>query len=292
MEAFIRAHCPTTEASLTLADPSRQRLKFDELVFRHFNKLVEESPPAPEPASLSPDQVTDETAAAATQLPGVAVDENISYSVTADAAREGLFVEPFKRSLPFELTDCQKNATEEILQDLAGDKRMIRLLQGDVGSGKTVVLAIALLRAVEAGRQGVLLAPTELLARQHFDLFTRQFEVMQSLDASVLSDSAETTAPTPTPIAIPRIRLLTGSITGKERAALLRDLNEGQIDILIGTHAVLSKGVVGMIPNLGLSVIDEEHKFGVGQREKLCGNSNVLHVTATPIPRSLAKVRF
>lgn len=172
----------------------------------------------------------------------------------------------FTQSLPFELTNAQKRVTNEICRDLRSRKHMLRLLQGDVGSGKTVVAAIVLYATVTAGFQGALMVPTEILAEQHLE--------------SLLSLFAQTDV---------TVRLLTGSTKAKERREILADLAAGEIDILIGTHALIQKDVD--FKCLGLVITDEQHRFGVNQRKILRekgDNPDVLFMTATPIPRTLA----
>jgi ATP-dependent DNA helicase RecG len=169
--------------------------------------------------------------------------------------------------LPYHLTNAQLNATFEILADMTSNHRMIRLLQGDVGSGKTVVALLALTAAVESGFQGAFMVPTEILARQHLANLTRLTQ-----DTGL------------------RIALLTGREKGKARDEVLSDLQDGNIDILIGTHALFQDGVE--FKDLGLAVIDEQHRFGVHQRlalqAKSPGHTDLLVMTATPIPRTLA----
>ena len=159
------------------------------------------------------------------------------------------------------LTASQIGALAEIDADLAAPHRMLRLLQGDVGSGKTIVAVLAMLRAVEAGTQAAIMAPTELLARQHLRTLERIC---------------------PIPVA-----LLTGSVTGKARAAVLAGLLDGSLPIVVGTHALFQDKVAWR--DLGLAVIDEQHRFGVEERLRLGGkgNADVLVMTATPIPRTL-----
>lgn len=179
--------------------------------------------------------------------------------------KDGL-VEKFKKSLPFELTNAQNKAIEEILKDISSDKPMQRLLQGDVGSGKTVVACIMLLSALENGYQGALMAPTEILAQQHFNNFVRWL----------------------TPFGI-SVGLFTGTNGAKVRKKLETDLKNGQINIAIGTHALIQNNVE--FNQLGAIVIDEQHRFGVKQRSQLMvkgKNPQVLTMTATPIPRTLA----
>jgi ATP-dependent DNA helicase RecG len=162
----------------------------------------------------------------------------------------------------FAPTPSQERALQEIDADLASPRRMLRLLQGDVGSGKTLVALLAMLRAVEAGKQAALMAPTEVLAKQHFRTLSRLC---------------------PVPVA-----LLTGSIKGKERARLLRGIKDGTLQIVVGTHALFQDAVE--YSDLALAVIDEQHRFGVTQRLTLGAKgerTDVLIMTATPIPRTL-----
>lgn len=184
--------------------------------------------------------------------------QTILYDVTK--------LKAFTHSLPFELTGAQKKVTNDICRDLRSPKNMLRLLQGDVGSGKTVVAAIVLYAAVTAGRQGALMVPTEILAEQHLE--------------SLLGLFKETDV---------TIRLLTGSTKVKERREILADLAAGNIDIIVGTHALIQKDVD--FNSLGLVITDEQHRFGVNQRKILRekgANPDVLFMTATPIPRTLA----
>jgi ATP-dependent DNA helicase RecG len=169
-------------------------------------------------------------------------------------------------SLPYQPTGAQVRAVAEIAADMAAPLRMNRLLQGDVGAGKTLVAFQALLIAVEAGGQGVMMAPTEILARQHFE------------GLAPLARAAGV-----------RLELLTGRDRGADRAMKLEDLAMGRIPILVGTHAVFQKDVA--FHDLRLAVVDEQHRFGVAQRMELGAKGeavDVLVMTATPIPRSLA----
>ncbi|MDF9842916.1 MULTISPECIES: ATP-dependent DNA helicase RecG [unclassified Paenibacillus] len=179
-------------------------------------------------------------------------------------------VRQFVRSLPFELTDAQKHVELEILQDMRSASCMNRLLQGDVGSGKTVLAAIALYASVKSGFQGALMVPTEILAEQHMRSLTRMFE----------------------PFGI-TVGLLTGSVSGRKRKDLLASLQMGMLDIVVGTHALIQEDV--FFRELGLVVTDEQHRFGVNQRSILRRkgyNPDVLTMTATPIPRTLAITVF
>ncbi|MFJ7824990.1 ATP-dependent DNA helicase RecG [Psychrobacillus sp. NPDC096623] len=173
-------------------------------------------------------------------------------------------------TLPYELTDAQKRVVNEICRDLREPHRMNRLLQGDVGSGKTIVAAICLYAVITAGFQGALMAPTEILAEQH----------ASSLDEWLA------------PIGV-RIALLTGSTKAKARRAVLENLEAGNIDLLIGTHALIQPDVT--FKKLGLVITDEQHRFGVEQRRVLKDKGekpDVLFMTATPIPRTLAITAF
>ena len=172
----------------------------------------------------------------------------------------------FTRELPFTLTTAQKKVTNEICRDLMSPQHMQRLLQGDVGSGKTVVAAIALYAVTTAGFQGALMVPTEILAQQHMESLQ---ELYDPLDV--------------------RTALLTGSTKAKERKEILAQLAIGEIDVLIGTHALIQENVV--FQHLGLVITDEQHRFGVNQRKILREKGvqpDVLFMTATPIPRTLA----
>lgn len=176
----------------------------------------------------------------------------------------------FIASLPYELTGAQKRVVNEICKDLKAPHRMNRLLQGDVGSGKTVVAAICLYAAVTAGFQGALMAPTEILAEQHAENLVAWFE----------------------PFGV-RVALLSGSTKTKERRLLLAALTDGEIDIVIGTHALIQPDV--LFKRLGFVITDEQHRFGVEQRRILRDkgeNPDVLFMTATPIPRTLAITAF
>ena len=173
----------------------------------------------------------------------------------------------FKNHLPFELTEAQKRVVREIRKDIGNGQQMNRLLQGDVGSGKTIVSLMLMLIAADNGFQSCLMAPTEILAKQHFIAIN-----------SLIGDLDIT------------IGLLTGSSKKTERTQLATQLESGELDILIGTHAVIEEKV--QFKNLGLAVVDEQHRFGVAQRAKLWRKNStpphVLVMTATPIPRTLA----
>lgn len=182
-----------------------------------------------------------------------------------------LFNTFYKEHLPFELTGAQKRVIKEIRSDTARGKQMNRLLQGDVGSGKTIVAVLLMLLAADNGFQSCLMAPTEILSRQHFETISALLEKMK----------------------LP-VRLLTGSTKTAERKRILNELAEGEIKILVGTHAVIEDAV--QFNNLGLVVIDEQHRFGVAQRAKLWEKAavppHVLVMTATPIPRTLAMTAY
>ena len=191
---------------------------------------------------------------------------------------EGPLVEKFHASLPFELTSAQKLANEEIAADLASSVPMHRLLQGDVGSGKTLVAATALLVAVQGGHQGALMAPTEVLAEQHFATFRQLLKDLSVVEEGALFGER--------PLSV---ELLTARTPASDRARLHSGLANGTVDILIGTHALLTEGVD--FADLGVVVIDEQHRFGVEQRAILRAKGtdpDVLVMTATPIPRTAA----
>ncbi|MFQ5381112.1 MAG: ATP-dependent DNA helicase RecG [Dehalococcoidia bacterium] len=188
----------------------------------------------------------------------------------------------FLSSLPFELTADQKRTLAEISTDIAADVPMLRLLQGDVGSGKTVVAFAAIMAAVASGSQAALMAPTEILADQHY----RSFVSLLGGEATAALDGMFAPPWLDRPV---RLVLLTGSLPASEKERLRNDTAHGGADILIGTHALLEEGV--SIPRLGLAVIDEQHRFGVAQRQRLRekgANPHLLVMTATPIPRTLA----
>jgi ATP-dependent DNA helicase RecG len=195
---------------------------------------------------------------------------------------DGLLESRFRKALPFPLTRAQENAIAEIAADLAGPHPMHRLLQGDVGAGKTVVAVATLLTSVQGGHQGALMAPTEVLAEQH-DLGVR--ELLR--DIAVPAGEGSLFADRPL-----SVELLTHRTTAKERARIGAGLADGTVDILIGTHALLTEAVEFL--DLGAVVIDEQHKFGVEQRAALRGKGedgavpDVLVMTATPIPRTAA----
>ena len=236
--ALERAHRPEGSADLAPTEPARARLAYDEL-FAHQLTL----------------------ALARAQL------RKSKGRVTQGDQR---LVAKVLKSLPYKPTNAQTRAASEIAGDMAAPLRMNRLLQGDVGAGKTLVAFIALLGAVEAGGQGVMMAPTEILARQHL-------ECLQPLAAS----------------AGVRVELLTGRDKSADRAKKLADLAEGRIDVLVGTHAVFQKDV--HFHDLRLAVVDEQHRFGVSQRMELGAKGqavDVLVMTATPIPRSLSLAQY
>ena len=182
-----------------------------------------------------------------------------------------LFNDFFKHHLPFELTGAQKRVIKEIRNDTARGRQMNRLLQGDVGSGKTIVAILVMLLAVDNNFQACLMAPTEILAQQHFKTFSKLLEKIN----------------------VP-VRLLTGSVKAAQRRKILKELEEDSVKILIGTHAVIEDVV--KFKNLGLVIIDEQHRFGVAQRAKLWQKASIpphiLVMTATPIPRTLAMTAY
>ncbi len=196
--------------------------------------------------------------------------------------REGGLVEAFHALLPYALTGAQRRVIAEIEQDLVGPHPMHRLLQGDVGSGKTVVAVSALLVAVQGGHQGALMAPTEVLAEQHWN------GIRQLLDGLTVVDERTLLGERPL-----RVELLTGSVTGERRREVLAAIADGHVDVVIGTHALIQESVD--FHSLGVVVVDEQHRFGVEQRAALRAKGgdgdvvpDVLVMTATPIPRTAA----
>lgn len=177
----------------------------------------------------------------------------------------------YSQNLPFQLTGAQKRVIKEMRRDMGSGRQMNRLLQGDVGSGKTLVALMTMLIALDNGYQACMMAPTEILATQHYETIRRFLEGMDV-----------------------RVELLTGTVKGKRRETILRDLLTGAVNILIGTHAVIEDTV--NFSSLGLVVIDEQHRFGVAQRAKLWAKNtcppHVLVMTATPIPRTLAMTLY
>jgi len=238
-DAVLKSHAPAHETDLAPEASTRMRLAYDELL---ANQLALALIRAQERG-----------------LKGRAIRSEGALKAKAFAA------------LPFALTPSQQHAITEIAADMAQSSRMLRLLQGDVGSGKTVVAMAALLNAVEAGAQGALMAPTEILARQH----------MAALEP--LAKAAGI-----------RMAILTGRERGPLRDQTLRFLADGHLDILVGTHALFSEDVA--FRDLALVVVDEQHRFGVHQRMKLQGKGeqpvDVLVMTATPIPRTLALTAY
>ncbi|MCF3942470.1 ATP-dependent DNA helicase RecG [Oceanobacillus alkalisoli] len=178
-------------------------------------------------------------------------------------------VDSFIERFPFKLTNAQNASLEEILLDMRSSYRMNRLLQGDVGSGKTAVAAICLYASLTAGKQGALMVPTEILAEQHYQSLQELFGELAN------------------------VRLLTGSVKAKERREIVAGLEAGEIDLIIGTHALIQDDV--LFHDLGLVIVDEQHRFGVEQRRTLRDKGlhpDVLFMTATPIPRTLAITAF
>ncbi|MES2729313.1 MAG: ATP-dependent DNA helicase RecG [Pseudomonadota bacterium] len=233
-QALNALHSPTRNADIQADAPARTRLAFDELLAHQLGlALVRTHMTAPRGVSFT----------------------------THGPKRQALLA-----ALPFTLTHAQTHVLAQIDTDMAASTRMLRLLQGDVGSGKTIVAALALMNAVDSGAQGALMAPTEILARQH----------------------ATTLQPLLAPLGV-RVVCLTGRDKGKTRTLLLKQIRDGMADIIIGTHALFQDQVA--FQNLGLAVIDEQHRFGVHQRLQLSAKglqNDVLVMTATPIPRTLA----
>jgi ATP-dependent DNA helicase RecG len=233
-DAFLNVHFPKSQENLTKAE---YRLKFEELFFIQLQllrkKLINK-----------------------TKIKGF-VFENVG----------AVFNEFYADKLPFDLTNAQKRVLKEIRKDVASGAHMNRLLQGDVGSGKTIVALLAMLLAIDNGFQATIMAPTEILANQHYIAVS---ELLQGMDI--------------------KVDILTGSVRIKKRREIHANLEDGTLDILIGTHALLEDKV--KFKNLGISIIDEQHRFGVAQRSKLWMKNkmppHILVMTATPIPRTLA----
>jgi len=237
-ESLINVHFPKNTPSLNKA---RQRLKFEELFYIQLSILLQSK----------------------------YREQNFCGFIFGQIGQ--YFNSFYTDFLPFELTGAQKRVLREIRTDVGSGKQMNRLLQGDVGSGKTLVALMAMLMAIDNGFQAALMAPTEILANQHYDTIK---ELLGDLGVN--------------------IALLTGSTTKKKREFLHEQLRNGELNILIGTHALIEENV--QFKNLGFVVIDEQHRFGVEQRSKLWKkNTNPPHIlvmTATPIPRTLAMTLY
>jgi ATP-dependent DNA helicase RecG len=232
MQALAALHRPET---LAAAERGRRRLAFDELFFLQL-------------------------------MHARARSHNDAARGAIEFRRTDELIAPLYRALPFELTGAQKRAIAEIFGDMTSPRRMNRLLQGDVGSGKTIVALFAMLLALESGYQAALMAPTEILAEQH---------------ARTLRDAVA-------PLGL-TVTLLTGGLGAAERRAALQAITSGDARIVVGTHALIQESV--SFPRLGLAITDEQHRFGVRQRLALAahgGDADVLVMSATPIPRSLA----
>ena len=241
-EAIAQSHFPDSEATINAA---RRRLAFDELFLIQLGVLAKRRERREDGQ-------------------GITLETSSEYPAR------------FLDSLPFELTSAQQSALREITHDLASDKPMSRLLQGDVGSGKTVIATAAMLVCVACGYQAALMAPTEILAVQHF-------ENIRHLLGNEVSDERVHSSCDFT------VGLLTGGMKGKAKKNLLQRVETGEIDILVGTHALIQKDIE--FHRLGLAVVDEQHRFGVMQRLELRQKGlspHLLVMSATPIPRTLA----
>ncbi|MCW8854642.1 MAG: ATP-dependent DNA helicase RecG [Gammaproteobacteria bacterium] len=233
-------HRPPADADQKKLSEGRQRLAFEELLAQHLSLM--------------------------------SVRKQISKCNSFVLKSENDLIDEFIRRLPYHLTNAQLNVIKTIISDLDGSSPMMRLVQGDVGSGKTVVAAVACLKAIQAGYQSALMAPTEILGEQHYQNFISWFE----------------------PLGI-NVVWLSGKTKGKSREQVLNLIESGQATMIIGTHALFQKDV--NFKNLAIAVIDEQHRFGVHQRLALRekGMNNIPHqliMTATPIPRSLAMTAY
>jgi ATP-dependent DNA helicase RecG len=230
-DAITEIHQPKSMRLSELATPAQRRLCFDELLAEQI---------------------------------GISVS-NYTDQVAIPIQNDKTLIHKLLQILEFSLTKSQENALTEILADMSSEKRMIRLLQGDVGSGKTIVAVLAMLYAIESGYQCAFMAPTEILSRQHYNLITRYFDQLWV-----------------------GTELLTANEKGKTRQRILANIETGAAKVLIGTHAILTGSV--RFQNLGLVIIDEQHRFGVDQRLQLIDkgqNPHILSMTATPIPRTM-----
>ena len=237
-EALRSVHHPTSPADLEPSSPAWSRLAYDELL--------------------------------AGQLALALLRSHLRTRAGRGSAAEGLLRARIVAALPYSLTPSQQRAVDDIITDLAQPNRMLRLLHGDVGSGKTVVALLAAATVIEAGRQAAFMAPTEILARQHFATIARL-----------------------APAAGIRFAILTGRERGRERAEILSALAAGDIDLIVGTHALFQDDVA--FHDLALAIVDEQHRFGVHQRLALTRKGeavDLLVLTATPIPRTLVLTYF
>jgi ATP-dependent DNA helicase RecG len=237
-DAFRRLHDPRDEKDIDPQAPARRRLAYDEFLAGQVS------------LSLVRQKVR--------KVPGQPIRV------------EGVLAASILSALPFSPTSSQTMAVEQILKDMAGEERMLRLLQGDVGAGKTLVALLAMAAAVEAGGQAVLMAPTEILSRQHYSTISKV--------ASVAGVSVE---------------VLTGRTKGREREQIIERIASGEAQIIIGTHALFQDAI--NYKNLLLAVVDEQHRFGVHQRLRLTAKGispHMLVMTATPIPRTLVLAAF
>lgn len=237
-QSLWQAHHPQKYEDLEPNSPCRRRLAYDELL--------------------------------ANQLSLAIVRGRLKKQKGRGLAGTGILRQKLLDNLPFELTDAQKRVIAEIENDMQSEYRMQRLLQGDVGSGKTIVALITMLNAVECGTQAAIMAPTEILAQQHFESISELCEKIGVKTA-----------------------LLTSNIKGKSRKLLLENLANGEIQILIGTHALFTEDVI--FKDLSYVIVDEQHRFGVKQRLSLSQKGNlcdVLVMTATPIPRTLVLTQY
>jgi ATP-dependent DNA helicase RecG len=237
-EAINAAHHPLLPEDLEVASLPRERLAYDEML--------------------------------ANQLYLALVRRHMQQQPGDIIRGTGKLAEALVARLPFTLTGGQQSVMKEIADDMTSGRRMCRLLQGDVGSGKTIVALLAILRVVEDGKQAALMVPTEIIAQQHYKTLSALIE----------------------PLGI-KVALLTGSVKGKARKELLEGLASGDIPVVVGTHALFQEQV--NFSHLSLVVIDEQHRFGVSQRMALTAKGNaphLLHMTATPIPRSLTMTLY
>ncbi len=237
-EALKSVHHPKSAQALSPNDPARMRLAFDEMV--------------------------------AHQIALAQMRQNYQKEAGISKKGDGHLRSQLIENLPFKLTKGQEDAVSNILKDVESEDKMLRLLQGDVGCGKTIVCLIAMLAIVEAGYQAAIMAPTEILARQHFESIHEQ---CKALGITVV--------------------LLTGKDKGKARKILLEAISNGTAKIIIGTHALFQDDVI--FQNLGFACIDEQHRFGVEQRMRLTQKGehcDMLAMTATPIPRTLTLTQY
>jgi RecG-like helicase len=250
-------HSEAIFSNISLHESCVQRLAFEELVsfYLEIGKQKMHSSPGQTTAAWNTNTSKD-------------------YSVKLLDSTSFAYFRSLNYLLPFNLTECQRNIVGDVISDLAAPQRMARLLQGDVGSGKSIIAACALAYTLSSKKMGIVLAPTEILAKQHFDFLLRFFSNASRIFGSIYID------------------LLTSETKGADRRDIMQRVYSRRAGIIVGTHALLSDNFIKSLSDefVGIVVVDEEQRFGVAQRDSLSQLTNALYTTATPIPRSLSMV--